>query len=108
MKADGVKNKAHLKYSGKLMRHWYWCVLLPLLLLGLTAAVLYVNTLAGLMVGGFTAAILLTVLLLDLYYRPRVLTGLVDFANRYHSMEHEMLKKSALPHGLVQTDGRVL
>ena len=108
MKADRGKNKIHLKYSGKLMRHWYWCVLLPLLLLGLTAAVLYVDTLAGFIVGGFTIAILLTVVLLDLYYRPRVLMELVDFANQYHGVEHEMLMRSAIPHGLVQTDGRVL
>ncbi len=108
MKEDKVKNKVHLKYSGKLMRHWYWCVLLPLLLLGLTAAVLYVNTTAGFIVGGFTGVVLLTVLLLDLYYRPRVLSELVDFANRYHGVEHEMLKQFVIPHGLVQTDGRVL
>ncbi len=108
MKEDKIKNKVHLKYSGKLMRHWYWCVLLPLLLLGLTAAVLYVDTLAGLIVGGFTAAILLTVVLLDLYYRPRVLAELVDFANQYHSVEHEMLKQFVIPHGLIQMDGKVL
>lgn len=108
MKADKIKDKMHLKYSGKLMRHWYWCVLLPLLLLGLTAVVLYVDTLAGIIVGGFTGAILLTVVLLDLYYRPRVLAELVDFANEYHSVEHEMLSQSVIPQGLVQTDGKIL
>ncbi len=108
MKEDKIRNKVHLKYSGKLMRHWYWCVLLPLLLLGLTAAVLYVDTLAGCIVGGFTAVILLTVVVLDLYYRPRVLAELVDFANQYHSVEHELLVKSAVPQGLLQADGRIL
>ncbi len=108
MKEDKATNKMHLKYSGKLMRHWYWCVLLPLLLLGLTAVVLYVDTKAGLIVGGFTIAALLTLVILDLYYRPRVLTELVDFANQYHSAEHEMLKRFVIPHGLVQTDGRIL
>lgn len=108
MKVDKTKNKVHVKYSGKIMRHWYWCELLPLLLLGLTAAVLYVNTLAGCMVGGFTAVILLSVLLLDLYYRPRVLTELVNFANKFDSVEKSLLKEFALPHGIVQADGRVL
>ena len=105
MKEDKTGNKVHLKYSGKLMRHWYWCILLPLFLIGLTAAVLYVDTLAGAIVGGFTVVVLLTVLLLDLYYRPRVLIELVDFANQYHNVEHEMLKGSVLPQGLLQTDG---
>lgn len=105
---DRLNNKVHLKYSGKLMRHWYWCVLLPLLLLGLTAVVLYVDTLAGCIVGGFTAVVLLTVLLLDLYYRPRVLKELVEFAVEYGGVEKELLKELVIPHGIVQQDGRVL
>ena len=54
MDKNRMDNKAQLRYSGKVMRHWYWCVLVVLLQLVLTAAVLYVNTLAGCIVGGFT------------------------------------------------------
>ena len=56
-----------MKYSGKLMRHWYWCIFLTLMLLVLTAVVLYINTLAGVIVGGFTVMVYLTILGLDVY-----------------------------------------
>ena len=97
MKSEGTGNRVRVKYSGKLMRHWYWCVLLPLFLIGLTAAVLYVNTLAGCMVGGFTVVILLSVLLLDLYYRPRVLTELTGFAHKFQNAERAILQEFLQP-----------
>ena len=71
MDHDISKNKSQMKYSGKLMRHWYWCIFLTLMLLVLTAVVLYINTLAGVIVGGFTVMVYLTILGLDVYYRPK-------------------------------------
>ena len=62
MDHDISKNKSQMKYSGKLMRHWYWCIFLTLMLLVLTAVVLYINTLAGVIVGGFTVMVYLTIL----------------------------------------------
>lgn len=46
----------------------------------LTAVVLYINTLAGVIVGGFTVMVYLTILGLDVYYRPKVLAELLDFS----------------------------
>ena len=108
MKRDKVDNKAQMKYSGKLMRHWYWCVLITLFLMILTAVTLYVDTLAGCIVGGFTAVAFLSMLLLDIYYRPRVLIELMDFAHRFSSVEKEMLKGFVIPYGLAQPDGKIL
>lgn len=102
------ENKAQMKYSGKLMRHWYWCVMLTLLLLVLSAVILYVDTLAGCIVGGFTVAVYFTVFALDMYYRPRVLQELLDFAHKYGGLEKDMLREFAIPYGLVQADGKVL
>lgn len=70
------------------MRHWYWCVVVVLLLLVLTAVVLYVNTLAGVIVGGFTLLLYVTITGIYLYYRPRVLSELLDFAAQYSGVEH--------------------
>ncbi len=108
MKGNENENKAQVKYSGSLMRHWFWCGLVTLLLLGLTAAVLYLDTLAGCVVGGFTLFIFAVMFILDLYYKPRVLAELLDFSNRFSGVEKEMLQKLAIPFGLVQPDGRVL
>lgn len=107
MKAKDEK-KLQLKYSGMLMRHWYWCVLATLLLLLLTAAVLYVDTIAGCIVGGFTVVMLCIVFLLDLFYRPKVLSELMDYAHRFGTVENELLKKFDIPYILVQSDGKIL
>ena len=108
MNRDKNENKAQIQYSGKIMRHWYWCILVVLLLLVLTAVVLYVDTLAGCIVGGFTFAVLLSLLLLDLYYRSRVLSELMDFSHRFGGVEKEMLKEFVIPYALAQPDGRLL
>lgn len=108
MKKNKSGNKAQIKYSGNLMHHWYWCVLMILFLLILTAAVLYVDTLAGMIVGGFTAVIFLSVFLLDAYFKPRVLIELLDFAHKFSGVEKAMLKSFIIPYGIVQTDGKIL
>ena len=108
MKLDKSDNKAQLKYSGKLMRHWYWCVIVMLFLLVLTAVVLYMDTLAGCIVGGFSAVLYLSVIALTLYYRPKVLQELIDFAYAYGGIEQRMIKEFAVPYGIAQPDGRIL
>ena len=108
MDKNRMDNKAQLRYSGKVMRHWYWCVLLVLLQLVLTAAVLYVNTLAGCIVGGFTVVLILSLVLLDVHYRSRVLIELMDFAHKFSGIEKEMLKDFLVPYAIVQPDGKLV
>lgn len=108
MDKNRMDNKAQLRYSGKVMRHWYWCVLVVLLQLVLTAAVLYVNTLAGCIVGGFTVVLILSLVLLDVHYRSRVLIELMDFAHKFRGIEKEMLKNFLVPYAIVQPDGKLV
>ncbi len=105
MNANG--KKAQLKYSGKLLRHWYWCVVLCLLLLILTAAALYVNTTAGIVVGIGSLLIYVTIFLLYVYYRPRVLLELMDFSQRFGGVERDILDEMQMPYGFVLPDGRL-
>ncbi|MCC8138041.1 MAG: DHH family phosphoesterase [Clostridiales bacterium] len=107
MKENRPDNKIQLRYSGKILRHWYWCVLLCLLLLFLTAAVLYVDTLAGCIVGGFSLALYVSIVLLDVYYRPRVLLELIDFSQRFGGVEKDLLDEMMIPYGIVLPDGRI-
>ncbi|HIR27917.1 MAG TPA: DHH family phosphoesterase [Candidatus Choladousia intestinigallinarum] len=102
------KEKLQMKYSGHVMRHWYWCVVMTLLLCVLTGMVLYVNTLAGCLVAGFTVVFYLAMIGLELYYRPKVLQELLDFTGRYRQIEREMLKGMAIPYGIIQQDGKLL
>lgn len=108
MRIDRSDSKSQLKYSGKIMRHWYWSVLMSLFLIMLTAAVLYVDTTAGCMVGFFSVILYLTITLMWLYYRPKVLQELIDFAYSYGSVEQQMMRELAIPFGIVQTDGKIL
>lgn len=101
-------SKAQIRYSGKVMRHQYWCGVLTLLLLIMTAIVLYLDTSAGCVVGAFTVVVYLTFLGLEHYYRPKVLQELLDFVNKYNSVEREMLREFAIPYGIAQPDGRML
>ncbi|MCC8067394.1 MAG: DHH family phosphoesterase [Clostridiales bacterium] len=107
MKEDKAEKKAQLRYSGKLLRHWYWCVLLLLLLLILTAATLYVDTLAGCIVGGFSLILYLTLFVLDRYYRSKVLLELLDFSQRFGGVEKEILNDMMIPYGIALPDGRL-
>ncbi|MCD7819404.1 MAG: DHH family phosphoesterase [Lachnospiraceae bacterium] len=107
MKDDKADNKVQLRYSGKLLRHWYWCVLLLLLLLILTAVILYIDTFAGCIVGGFSLVLYVTVFALDFYYKPKVLLELIDFSQRFGGVEKDLLDAMMIPYGFVLPDGRI-
>ncbi|MCD7745104.1 MAG: DHH family phosphoesterase [Lachnospiraceae bacterium] len=107
MKDDKNGNKAQLRYSGRILRHWYWCVLLCLLFLFLTAGTLYVDTLAGCITGVFSLGLYVTIFALDRYYRPKVLLELIDFSQRFGGVEKEILDGMMIPYGFVLPDGRI-
>ena len=44
----------------------------------------------------------LTILGLDVYYRPKVLAELLDFSRKYSEIERDMLKEFVVPYSLVQ------
>lgn len=90
------------------MRHWYWCVLMMIFLLGLTAVVFYINTLAGCVVAGFSAVLYLILLGMDFYFKPKVLQELIGFANHYAGIQKDMLQEFSVPYGLAEPDGKVL
>lgn len=108
MKDKKKRNRQQAKYGGNIMRHWYWCVLMLILLLVLTVVVFSINTLAGCVAAGFSAVIYLLLLGLDLYFKPKVLQELIDFANHYTGIQKDMLQEFAIPYGLTEPDGKVL
>ncbi|MCD8021618.1 MAG: DHH family phosphoesterase [Lachnospiraceae bacterium] len=107
MKDDKADKKIQLRYSGKLLRHWYWCVLLCLFLLILTAAVLYLDTTAGCVVGVFSVVLYASILILDAFYKPKVLLELIDFSQRFGTVERDLLDDMMIPYGFVLPDGRI-
>ena len=77
------------------------------MLLVLTAVVLYINTLAGVIVGAYGDGI-------PDHPWPgcilpaKVLAELLDFSRKYSEIERDMLKEFVVPYSLVQADGKIL
>ncbi len=107
-KAEKKLARYQAKYSGMLMRHWYWSCLVLLLLAGLTAVSFFIDTLAGCTAAGFSIIMYLLLLGLYFYYKPRVLRELVDFASHYDNVQMEILQEFLIPCGLMEPDGKVL
>ncbi len=107
MEKSKTKRKDQLKYSGQLMRHWYWCVLLCLLLIVITAVTLSVNRRAGIITGIGSLIIYLSILIVYLYYRPRVLQELLEFSERFGGAERDTLDAMQVPYGFLLPDGRI-
>ena len=108
MKDKKKLNRQQAKYGGNIMRHWYWCVWMMSLLLVLTVVIFSIDTLAGCVTAGFSVVIYLLLIGLDLYFKPKVLQELIDFANHYEGIQRDMLQEFAIPFGLTEPDGKVL
>ncbi|MDD6615711.1 MAG: DHH family phosphoesterase [Lachnospiraceae bacterium] len=108
MKDKKKLNRQQAKYGGNIMRHWYWCVWMMILLLVLTVVIFSIDTLAGCVTAGFSVVIYLLLIGLDLYFKPKVLQELIDFANHYEGIQRDMLQEFAIPFGLTEPDGKVL
>ena len=100
--------RAQVKYGGSLLRHWFWCVLMLVFLIGLTAVVLYVDRKAGAIVGIFSVVLYGILFAMDIFYKPRVLQELIEFSQGYAQVQKEMMDEFAVPYGLAEPNGRML
>lgn len=103
-----MKSGSGVKYSGYLRMYWSWNVYLALTLFALTAAMFFVDQRAGLISLAFSCAYFLIILLIYVYYRPRILQALIGFASRYGEIQAEVLRDLELPAAIVDRSGRVL
>ena len=102
------KTKIRARYTGSLQKHWRWSVFLAFSLLILDALLLVQEPHAGVTALVFTAVYFAVILLIYLYYRPRILKEAVDFAVRYGLVQSKVLEEMDLPAALIEPDGRVL
>lgn len=103
-----MKNKPRIKYSGNLGMHWTWNLVLSLSLLVLILLNFRISRKAGLTTMAFSACYFLLILIVYLYYRPRILRGLVDFATSFGQKQEEILRQIELPVTIVGSDGKIL
>ncbi len=97
-----------VKYSGKLKMHWNWSVYLALTLIPFSASMFLINKRAGIAASVFTAVYFLAILLVYVYYRPRILRAIVRFASRYGTVQAQVLKQLEIAAVIVDKDGNVL
>lgn len=88
--------------------HWNWSLGLSLSLFVLILLNFRVSRRAGLVTLAFSACYFVLILIIYLYYRPRILRGLVGFATSFGQKQEEILKQIELPVTIVSEDGKVL
>ena len=103
-----MKSGSGVRYSGYLKMHWSWNVYLALSLFGLSAALFFVDRRAGLICLAFSCAYFLIILLIYIYYRPRILQSMITFAGRYGETQAAVLRELEIPAAIVDRAGRVL
>ncbi len=103
-----TKTKLKARYGGSLKRHWQWSVILAFTLLILDGILLLRDRKSGYLALVFTVVYLAAVLLIYLYFRPRILRETVAFAARYEQVEKELLQELEIPAALLEPDGHVL
>ncbi len=103
-----MKNKPKIKYSGNLGMHWNWNLVLSLSLLVLVLLNFRISHRAGLVTLLFAGCYFGVILLVYLYYKPRILRGLVDFATSFSQTQEEILRQIELPVTIVSSSGRIM
>ena len=88
-----MKSGSGARYSGYLKMHWSWSVYLALSLFALTAGMFFIDRRAGMICLVFSCAYFVVILLIYLYYRPKILQALIMFAGRYGEIQAAVLRE---------------
>ena len=103
-----MKSGSGVKYGGPLKLHWSWNVYLALTLFGLAACLFFIDRRAGLICAAFACGYYAAILLIYLYYRPRLLQSMIGFASRYADVQSQVLRDMEIPMAIVDQEGHVL
>lgn len=101
-----MKAGSGVKYSGYLKGHWTWNVYLSLTLAGLTVGMFFVSQQAGLICLAFSASYYLAVIMISVYYRPKILQALIGFSAHCGTLQAELIENLEIPTALVDREGR--
>ncbi len=102
-----MKPGSGVQYGRYLRMHWSWNVYLGLTLFGLSAGLFFVDRRAGLISVIFSCCYYLVILLIYLYYRPRIMQAMIRFAGRFGDVQAQVLRELEIPAGIVDREGRI-
>ncbi|MBQ4483355.1 MAG: DHH family phosphoesterase [Lachnospiraceae bacterium] len=100
-----IKEKKN-RYKGTLKLYVSWPLILSLFLAVSAAAIIYVDTTAGLLAIATLVIYLIIALVIRFYNRKNITNDMVNFATSFGQVQKGLLKGLALPYALLDEGGR--
>lgn len=105
--SDNKRGKA-FKYSGLLRSFFAWPLYIGAILLVICAVMFCINITAATVISIFMLIYLLACGLMYFYLRPRIMSGIVEFAMNYSQIQKQLLYNLSVPYSLLDNNGNVL
>ena len=105
---EEIAMKEKVKVKGQLGIYMQWPLILSALLIIANLLIGAVDTVAGLVMCGFTVIYLLIALWLYFYKRRRMMAGLVEFSADYAWIQKQLLTEMNVPYAVADESGRIL
>ena len=103
-----LKGKTRVRFGRPLRQYWMWNAIFAIIMIIPDVYLLIHERRSGLIATAFTAAYFLALIGVYLYFRPRILQELINFATSYGQVQKEILYQMELPAMLLEPDGKVL
>ena len=100
--------KKRIKLKGRIKTYIQFSIYLGILLCIVDAAMLMIDTRAGLLLAGYTIFYFAITLSLYFYNKPIIINELVSFATEYGQIQRMLLRELDLPYALLDDGGKVI
>lgn len=105
---DNKYGKKAFKYSGLLRSFFAWPLYIGAVLIIICAIMFCVNVTAATVVSNFMVIYLMACGLMYFYMRPRIMSGIVEFASNYSQVQKQLLYNLSVPYCLLDNNGNVM
>ena len=105
---DNKYGKKAFKYSGLLRSFFAWPLYIGAVLIIICAVMFCVNVTAATVVSIFMVIYLMACGLMYFYMRPRIMSGIVEFASNYSQVQKQLLYNLSVPYCLLDNNGNVM
>lgn len=107
-KKRNIMKRSSIKLSGRLKAYLDWPVVVTIFLVIMNIAVYIMNVNAGIVVSACIGIYIIALIIMQVYYKPRVLQNLVDFAAEYARVQSDLINELSLPYALLDDAGHFL
>lgn len=100
--------KRKIKVKGILSLYTIWPVILGAFLLLMLAVIFAVDSGAGIVAAVFVGIYCIFVAIVFVLQRPKILSGLINFATEYNRLQRNLSKEMKVPYAVLDVEGHVL